>query len=1067
MHYFLPFVVIGLTVGSVYGLCAVGLVLTYKTSGIFNFAQGSIATLAVFVFFWLRTQHHWPWPLAAVISVLVLGPIIGVLLELMARIMANVADVLKVAATIGIVITVLAIGDIWYGSVTTSFPAYLPTSTFRVLGVNVGWDQLTVFLISLFATGALYYFFRYVRLGSAMRAVVDDPALVAMTGENPLRVRRWAWVIGSTFATLSGILLAPSLSLNGLVLTELLVQAFGAAAIGYFSSLPLTYVGGLIVGIAGALATKYVAQVPSLSGLPLGLPFIILFLVLIFTPPAKLATRRYVPTIRFPEPYYAPPRVRVMSAVVIVFLLGLVPHVVGVKLAVYSSGLVDVILIVSLGILVRVSGQVSLCQYAFAAVGAAAMGHFTSGLGLPWLVALLLAGLVAVPIGAIVAIPAIRLSGVFLALATLGFGILLEQTFYTMSFMFGPSAVGIPVPRPDFSIAGFNFGTDTGFYYVILFFAVLAGLSMVLIMRSRLGRVLGAMSDSPVALETLGTSVNLSKLLVFCISSFVAAISGALAASLFRFAVGSEFASFSSLTLLALIAIIPIGAPWFALVAGAGLEVIPAYINLTKINDYFSILFGASAIIAPLTLARYPGAPQAVRRLCQRIDQALPRRRRPKAVPVEVPRRVQAATASRSGICRSPTAGRGAVDDLTLTAPTGAITGLIGPNGAGKTSTFNAVCGLVTPENGHVLLHGRDVANIGTPARARRGLGRTFQRVELFNSLTVRENVQLGREAILAGGNPRTQLLARRGEAELIDAATEEAVALTGIGDILDRKVAEISTGQRRLVELARVLAGPFDMILLDEPSAGLGAAETEHFGNILTEVVANRGVGMLLVEHDMSLVHQVCDKVWVLDFGRLIFDGTAAEMLNSEVVKAAYLGSELRISPVAAGEAPPSERAMTATLQLESITAGYGAHHRPVGRRPRGPRQLGGCAPRAQRRRQDHPAARRVRVHPDQTRPDRAQRRRPDRQTAPRDLPGSASATYPRAAASSPPSASARTSPSSPRNEPKPSKSNEPPPRSPSWASASAKPRAACPAASSKCSPSCGPTSPTRPWSW
>ena len=145
MHYFLPFVVIGLTVGSVYGLCAVGLVLTYKTSGIFNFAQGSIATLAVFVFFWLRTQHHWPWPLAAVISVLVLGPIIGVLLELMARIMANVADVLKVAATIGIVITVLAIGDIWYGSVTTSFPAYLPTSTFRVLGVNVGWDQLTVF----------------------------------------------------------------------------------------------------------------------------------------------------------------------------------------------------------------------------------------------------------------------------------------------------------------------------------------------------------------------------------------------------------------------------------------------------------------------------------------------------------------------------------------------------------------------------------------------------------------------------------------------------------------------------------------------------------------------------------------------------------------------------------------------------------------------------------------------------------------------------------------------------------------------------------------------------------
>jgi ABC-type branched-subunit amino acid transport system ATPase component/branched-subunit amino acid ABC-type transport system permease component len=906
MQYFLPFVVIGLTAGSVYGLCAVGLVLTYKTSGIFNFAQGSIATLAVFVFFWLRTQHHWPWPLAAVVSVLVLGPVIGVLLELMARIMANVADVLKISATIGIVIAVLAIGDIWYGSATTSFPAYLPTSTFRVLGVNVGWDQLTVFLISLFATGALYYFFRYVRLGSAMRAVVDDPALVAMTGESPLRVRRWAWVIGSTFATLSGILLAPSLSLNALVLTELMVQAFGAAAIGYFSSLPLTYVGGLIVGIAGALATKYVAQVPSLSGLPLGLPFIILFLVLIFTPRARLATRRYVPIIRSPEPYYAPPLVRVMSAVVIVFLLGLVPHVVGVKLAAYSSGLVDVILVVSLGILVRVSGQVSLCQYAFAAVGAAAMGHFTSGLGLPWFVALLLAGLVAVPLGAIVAVPAIRLSGVFLALATLGFGILLEQMFYTTSFMFGSSPVGVPVPRPDFSIAGFNFGTDTGFYYVILFFAVLSGLSMVLIMRSRLGRVLGAMSDSPVALETLGTSINLSKLLVFCISSFVAAISGALAASLFSFAVGSEFASFSSLTLLALVAIVPIGAPWFALVAGAGLEVIPAYINLTKIDDYFSILFGVAAITAPLTLARYRGAPRAVRHLCQRIDQALPRRRRPEAAPADIPRRVGGGGLEIRDL-RIAYGGSRAVDDLTLIAPTGAITGLVGPNGAGKTSTFNAVCGLVTPGNGHVQLHGRDLANIGTAARARRGLGRTFQRVELFNSLTVRENVRLGREAILAGGNPRSQLFARRGDPALIDAATEEAVALTGIFDILDRRVAEISTGRRRLVELARVLAGPFDMILLDEPSTGLGAGETEHFGNILAEVVARRGVGMLLVEHDMSLVHQVCDKVWVLDFGRLIFDGTAAEMLNSDVVKAAYLGSERRVSPVGAGEAPPS----------------------------------------------------------------------------------------------------------------------------------------------------------------
>jgi ABC-type branched-subunit amino acid transport system ATPase component len=153
--------------------------------------------------------------------------------------------------------------------------------------------------------------------------------------------------------------------------------------------------------------------------------------------------------------------------------------------------------------------------------------------------------------------------------------------------------------------------------------------------------------------------------------------------------------------------------------------------------------------------------------------------------------------------------------------------------------------------------------------------------------------VELGREAILAGANPVNQLVGARGQKDLIRAATDEAIELTGISHLLDLTVADITTGQRRLVELARVLAGPFDMILLDEPSSGLDAVETEHFGTILTQVVAQRGSGILLVEHDMALVRQVCDQVWVLDFGQLIFNGPAAAMLQSEVVKSAYLGSE------------------------------------------------------------------------------------------------------------------------------------------------------------------------------
>jgi ABC-type branched-subunit amino acid transport system ATPase component len=228
---------------------------------------------------------------------------------------------------------------------------------------------------------------------------------------------------------------------------------------------------------------------------------------------------------------------------------------------------------------------------------------------------------------------------------------------------------------------------------------------------------------------------------------------------------------------------------------------------------------------------------------------------------------------------------------VTLAAPLGSITGLIGPNGAGKTSTFNAICGLLRPASGRIQFHGRNVSRIGPAGRARMGLGRTFQRAELFNSLTVRENIELGRESSMAGASPLSQLVPHRRDHTEIVRARADAAEMTGIGALLDRPVAELSTGQRRLVELARTLAGPFDLILLDEPSSGLDRDETAAFGSMLRVAVAARGLGVLIVEHDMALIQQICDRVYVLDFGQLIFDGTPGEMLDDQAVRAAYLG--------------------------------------------------------------------------------------------------------------------------------------------------------------------------------
>lgn len=233
-----------------------------------------------------------------------------------------------------------------------------------------------------------------------------------------------------------------------------------------------------------------------------------------------------------------------------------------------------------------------------------------------------------------------------------------------------------------------------------------------------------------------------------------------------------------------------------------------------------------------------------------------------------------------------------AVNGITLHAAEGRLTGLIGPNGAGKTTIFNACTGLVTPNEGRVWLFGQDMTRMNPARRAQRGLGRTFQRMELFDSLTVRDNVELGREAALVGTSVWRQLVGSGQERELIREVADESLYLCGIEHLAPETAGNLSTGQRRLVELARALAGPFRLLLLDEPSSGLDAGESARFGEVLQEVINQRDVGILLVEHDIELVIDVCEYIYVLDFGSLIFGGTPDAVRVSEEVRAAYLGS-------------------------------------------------------------------------------------------------------------------------------------------------------------------------------
>jgi ABC-type branched-subunit amino acid transport system ATPase component/branched-subunit amino acid ABC-type transport system permease component len=885
----LPFIIIGLTTGAVYGLAGVGLVLTYKTSGIFNFSYGALATVAVYVFYELNVVHHVNWILAAAITLVAVGLALGYFFERFGRLLAGTSLVIQVVSTLGVFLLVQSLVLLVFGDTITRYiPPFLGTGLHQIFGVYITDAQIVTFAVAVLATVALYIALKYSRLGISMRAVVDNPELLGVAGTSPVRVRRAAWIIGTVLAAGSGILIAPlQADLNGTNLTLLVLQAFGAAAIGAFASLPLTFVGGIAIGIGEALCSKYFTS-GLLSGLAPTLSFVVLFAVLLLFPKRRLAAGVAVKA-RNLGTWSAPWQIQASGGLVILIFLLFVPSFAGIHLTDWTQALAGVIAFMALGLLTRTSKQVSLCQVAFLAIGACGLSHLALDHHVPWGIAVILSGLIAVPIAAVLAIPATRLSGLYLALATFGFGVLLAYMFYPEPFMFTSNAAGLTVPRPRLS--WLNLTSDKAYYYLVLVLTLIAILGVIALTRSRLGRLLAALADSPTALATGGTSTLTSQVLVFCISGFLAAVAGALGAAAQTNVNGDAYSPLLSLTFLALVMISVGREPWYALLAAFGVYIIPSYVTASgNITNYLTLLFGIGAMF----LAYTTQANQKQQRRAAALLDPIFRRR------TAVPARPQLAgpahppvPETRLGIKDLKVAFGGlvAVDGVSLAAPTGRITGLIGPNGAGKTTTFNACSGLNRASAGAVLLGDKDISRLGPAARARRGIGRTFQQMELFDSLTVRQNVQMGLESGAAGASVLRQVFAGRSEMKRIAAAAIEAMTLCGITELADKPAADLSTGQRRLVELARCLASDSSILLLDEPSAGLDKAETAAFGEILRRVVTDRGIGVLLVEHDMSLVMTTCDWLYLLDFGHLIFEGEPSDAQNSAVVRAAYLG--------------------------------------------------------------------------------------------------------------------------------------------------------------------------------
>jgi ABC-type branched-subunit amino acid transport system permease subunit len=459
---------------------------------------------------------------------------------------------------------------------------------FTVSGVAVTAQQVIIVVFGSAAAAALFVFFRVTRLGVAMRAVVDDPSQLSMAGSRPARVRRAAWMIGTTFTAASGVLFAEvQRQVQVDVLTLLIVQAFGAAALARFSNLPMAFVGGIAVGIVQKLVSKEAGSTTWLQGLDLNVPFLVLLAVLVFARRGSLkeigrpVKSRAIKGSRFTG------RQQTAGYGVGVAAIALLPTVVGTRLPLWNTAMALVCLFLSLSLLVRLSGQISLCQFGFAAIGAASFGRMLHH-NLPWGVALAAAALITAAVGALIAIPAIRLSGLYLGLATLGFGIMLDQFFYTKSFMFGLSQQ-LSTPRPS------GFTSDKQYFYVLLAFAVAGSLLVLLVERSRLGRLLRAVADAPVALSTLGADLRITLVIIFSMSAALAGISGALFAGLFGRVGGFSFPAIQSLLVLAVLFVAGSRLIIPAFIAPVLLFVVPGYIDNNDVFLGMQVGFGVIA----------------------------------------------------------------------------------------------------------------------------------------------------------------------------------------------------------------------------------------------------------------------------------------------------------------------------------------------------------------------------------------------------------------------------------------------------------------------------------------
>jgi len=914
----------GLVGGLVIGLLAMGIVLIYRSTSVINFAVANMGVPSSALLALMVVNYNFAfWP--ALFIALLVGTLTGAVLELsIIRRLFSSPRVVVLVATIGIA-QLLAFVPLMFPDLDNSSGEKFPVAISRVFeggGFRVTGPQLTILAVVPVIALALSWFLNRTTFGQTVAAAADNPDLARLSGISPKVVSTVVWTVAGLLASLSTIMLSgQSGSLSGLVALgpTTMVRALAAAVIGGMRSFRTAMAAGIAVGVLESLL-RFNTSVPlGLRDVDIGqrgLIDFVLFLVIVVAvffqgrkSSAGVDTYSFVPKSnpvperlkQLPVVGLLVPGIVMVSIVVAVVLPVLVTTPSRQRL--FATIVAYAVIGLSVTVVTGWAGQIALGQMAFAGVGALAAAGFHRA-GVAFIPSMLLAALLAAALAMVIGVGALRVKGLMLAVSTFAFGVAAEKFIFQHEFLSDGNRSTVPFPRGTL----FNVSLDSqrNYYWLCLATLVFVLGVVVRLRKSGVGRGTIAVRDNEASASAFTVVPSWIKLRAFGLAGFIAGLGGALIGGLLESIPLTDrfFTNADSLAMVAMVVIGGLGSVFGAIIGALWVIGLPA---LAPDSDVVPFLTSTVGLL--FVLLYFPGG-FAQRLIAMReqffgwLASRLPDE--PHKSEAAIESGLAAMSFGGSEGQRKATletshlavtfGGNRAVDDVSLHIDEGEVVGLIGTNGAGKSTLMNAIGGFVS-STGEVHLGGEKISALTPAKRASLGLGRTFQAATLFPELTVRETAMVALEARGHTGMLSTALFlphgVRRDRAQRSQA--DQLIDFLGLGRYADTYISDLSTGTRRIVELAGLLALDAHVLCLDEPTAGVAQRETEAFGPLLLEIRKELNASILVIEHDMPLIMSISDRVYCMEFGSVIAEGLPEEVRNDPRVVASYLGTDTR----------------------------------------------------------------------------------------------------------------------------------------------------------------------------